>query len=345
MDDASPAAPRRIGPPQARGCLRSRPEDFDVTELLGFEPGDEGPHALVQVEKREATTLDVVEALARHARCRRRDVGYSGLKDRNAVTRQWLSLPFDESIDWASFATPRWRILEVRRNPRKLRIGSHRANAFAIVVRDLAGPTDALAARIARIGREGVPNYFGPQRFGQHGDNLRRARRWFVDGVKLGRRQRRFALSAARALLFNRVLAERLRRGTFDRPLDGEPVCLDGSRSFFDAASEKADALAERLATLDVHTSGPLWGAGPSPATGACAAFESEVAATLDWLADPLADAGLRQERRALRLSVRNLTHHLDGDTLTLHFELTRGAFATSVLHELLDIDGLHIPC
>ena len=345
MDDASPGAPRRIGTPQVRGRLRSRPEDFDVTELLGFEPGDEGPHALVQVEKREATTLEVVDALARHARCRRRDVGYSGLKDRHAVTRQWLSLPFADGVDWAAFETPRWRIVQARRNPRKLRIGSHRGNAFAIVVRDLEGETRGLASRIERIGREGVPNYFGPQRFGRHGDNLRRARRWFVDGIKLGRRQRRFALSAARALLFNRVLAERLRRGTFDQPLDGEPVCLDGSRSYFDAASEEADALAARLATLDVHTSGPLWGAGPGPATGACAAFESDVAASLDWLADPLADAGLRQERRALRLAVHNLTHDLDGDTLTLRFELTRGAFATSVLHELIDVDGLHIPC
>jgi len=341
---ATRRAARHQGEPAADGVIRSQPEDFDVTELLAFEPSRDGPHSLVQVEKRGMTTLQLIDVIARFARVKTREIGYSGLKDRHAVTRQWLSLPFDPDRDWSALSSQDLRVLQATRNARKLRIGSHRANAFVLVVRRLGGDVAGLPERIERVAEVGVPNYFGPQRFGRHGDNLRRARRWFVDGLDLARRQRRFALSAARSWLFNRVLGERVGRGDWDRLLDGEPVCLDGSRSFFVPEDAADGDLTERLRRMDVHPSGPLWGAGDSAATGECAHLEQQVAGSLAWLARGLEESGPKQERRALRLPVRELDYAIEGDVLTLRFELGRGAFATSVLNEILAVDELYIP-
>jgi tRNA pseudouridine13 synthase len=146
---------------------------------------------------------------------------------------------------------------------------------------------------------------------------------------------RGFALSAARSLLFNGVLAERVRRGDWDRLLCGEAVMLDGRRSFFRADDIDA-TLVHRCETMDVHPSGPLWGRGDSPAQGEALEVEKAVTAAEPQLCTLLAAEGLEQERRALRLPVRDLRWSLDGCDLTLGFELSRGAFATAVLHEIV---------
>ena len=309
-------------------------------EELGFEPSDDGPHALIYVEKEDLTTLDLIDEVARAARVRPREIGYCGLKDRYAVTRQWLSLPLIRAGEAKTWDFEKWRVVEVRRNRRKLKIGAHKRNRFVLRIVDLDGETNDLTSRIATLGKQGVPNYFGAQRFGHQGDNLRRARRWFVDGVELNRRQRRFALSAARSWLFNRVLSARVASGTWSTLLDGEPVSLDGSRSFFHPKEDEAQSLKQRLTRLDVHPSGPLWGQGDSEATDACAAVEAEAMLDLQWLADGLAGEGLRQERRALRLAVMDLEATHDDATLELRFALNKGAFATSVVHELVRVNG-----
>ncbi len=193
-------------------------------------------------------------------------------------------------------------------------------------------PRDVLRS----IGALGVPNYFGPQRFGRDGANLARARRWADTGeAPRDRAQRGFALSAARSELFNRVLDERVRRGDWDRLLPGEAVMLDGRRSFF--AAPVVDAtLEERGRAMDVHPSGPLWGRGETPATGAAREIEEQVGAREGALVALLTTQGLDHERRSLRLPVRGLAWTREDLSLTLEFELPRGAFATAVLHELL---------
>lgn len=328
-----------------RGELRVLPEDFRVEEQLGFEPSDEGPHRLLCVEKEGRNTLDVIAEVARAAGVRPRDVGYCGLKDRHAVTRQWLSVPDGDDATAAELAGDGWRVVGLRRNQRKLRLGAHSANRFELCLRNVDGDLSDLDRRLEAVRVGGVPNYFGAQRFGHNGDNLRRARRWFIDGVDLGRRQRRFALSAARSWLFNRVLAARVAAGTWSTPLLGEPMSLDGSRSFF-MPEDMDDALLARLASMDVHTSGPLWGRGTPPARHDCAALEADIAASMAWNAEGLAAQGLKQERRALRLAVRDLTSTLDESerTLRLSFTLTRGSFATAVVHELADVEDQRIP-
>lgn len=332
-------APTAWGEPPVAGRLRTVPEDFVVDEVLGFEPDGAGPHVLLTVEKRGANTGWVAAQLARAARVAPRDVGWSGQKDRHAVTRQWFSLPWplEAPLDAClGFAGEGWRVLGAARHGRKLRPDSHRANRFVLRVRALSGDRDALAQRLAWIAGRGVPDYFGPQRFGRAGANLDRARSWAGGGAApRDRAARAFALSAARSVLFNAVLAERVRRGDWQRLLPGEAVILDGRRSFFQAAAIDA-TLQQRCEQLDVHPSGPLWGRGDPPSGAEALAVEADVLAIEPALCALLENEGLRHERRALRLPVRSLQWSLEGEELSLGFELARGAFATAVLHEIL---------
>ena len=331
--------PTAFGEPPASGRLRVAPEDFRVEEILGFEPDCAGGHALLVVEKRGANTGWVASQLARVLRVAVRDVGWSGQKDRNAVTRQAFTLPWpvtaplDACLEHSGEG---YRVLSASRHGRKLRPGSHRANRFELRVRDLTGDAAALAERLQRIAEQGVPDYFGPQRFGRGGSNLGRAREWAESGnAPRDRSQRAFALSAARSAVFNSVLAARVALGTWNRLLPGEAVMLDGKRSFFRSAVIDAE-LAARCVAMDVHPSGPLWGRGDTPATGEALAVEAPIVASEPALCALLAAQGLEHERHSLRLRVRDLSWRIDEDVLSLAFELPRGAFATAVLHEIV---------
>jgi tRNA pseudouridine13 synthase len=229
-----------------------------------------------------------------------------------------------------------YRVLSAARHGRKLRPGSHRGNRFALRVRELSGDRAEVEACLQRIAALGVPNYFGPQRFGREGANLQRARDWAAGGAALrDRAQRGFALSAARSQLFNAVLAARVERGDWNRLLPGEAVMLDGKRSFFAAPTLDADMVA-RCEAMDVHPSGPLPGRGSVPVTGEVLAVETRVLEGESALIGLLAAQGLEHERRSLRLPVRQCRWQYDGADLLLEFTLPRGTFATAVLHELL---------
>lgn len=340
------SVPTAHGSPPARGRLRATPEDFVVDEVLGFEPDGTGGHLLLVIEKRGANTGWVASQLARLARVPVRDVGASGQKDRNAVTTQAFTVPWPLQAPIESclaFAGEGWRVLAATRHGRKLRTGSHRANRFALRVRQIEGDRDALVARLQVIRERGVPGYFGPQRFGRDGGNLARARAWAAGGDPPRERSARaFALSAARSALFNAVLAERVHRRDWDRLLPGEAVQLDGRRSFFRAEVVDA-ALRQRCEAMDVHPSGPLWGRGQSPAQGEAGAVESAVVSAETQLCALLEGAGLEHERRALRLPVRELRWSFEEADLSLQFELPRGAFATAVLHEIVQ-DAWSLP-
>ncbi len=331
--------PTAHGEPPATGRIRTHPEDFFVEEQLGFEPDGAGGHALLIVEKRGANTGWVAAQLAAAAGVPVRDVGSSGKKDRHAVTRQAYTLPWPATTPLdpcLAFAGEGYRVLSATRHGRKLRPGAHRGNRFVLRVRELAGDRTALDERLAVIAARGVPNYFGPQRFGRAGANLIRARDWAAGGqAPRDRGQRGFALSAARSELFNQLLAERVRLGNWASLLPGEAVLLDGRRSFF-PAEQVDEVLRERCAGMDVHPSGPLPGRGSSPALGAARALEDAVAAREPDLLRLLESQGLEHERRSLRLPVRSLEWRCEGDELRLGFELPRGTFATAVLHELL---------
>ena len=272
------SVPSAFGAPVLAARIRVAPEDFRVEELPAFEPSGSGEHLLLEVEKRGLNTAFVAARLARWAGIPEAGVGHAGLKDRHAVTRQRFSLhlPKKQAPDLDALQVEGLRVLEVAWHGRKLQRGALAGNRFELVLREVAGDRAAIEERLARIATRGVPNAFGEQRFGHGGGNVGKALAMFAQegrGRRMGRNQRAMLLSAARSALFNRVLAARVADGSWDRGLEGEVWMLAGSRSVF-GPEPWGEALAARLATFDIHPSGPLWGRGELRSQGACRALE-----------------------------------------------------------------------
>jgi tRNA pseudouridine13 synthase len=322
---------RAHGGPILSGSLRQSAEDFAVTEVLGFVPDGQGEHDFLWLEKKHANTNWVARQLAAFAGIAARDVGIAGMKDRHAVTRQWFSVrrPGGTPANWSALEVEGVSILEVSRNSRKLRRGAHAGNQFRILIRDLEGSLGKLDEYAAKIHEQGVPNYFGEQRFGHDGRNLQLAEAFFA-GKRLPRDKRSIALSSARAWLFNHVLQHRVGNQTWSELAQGDIAVLDGSGSIF--AVEDVDAsISERCKQLELHPTGPLWGKTENTRDDELCVVEQ-----FSTLARGL-EKHTNASRRALRLAVRDLQTSLDNDALTLEFFLTRGGFATAVLRELLD--------
>lgn len=331
--------PRAFGLPQASGLIRVCPEDFRVYEIPLVEPDGEGEHVFLDIEKRNCNTDWVARQLARFAAVPERDVSYAGLKDRNAVTRQWFSVRMagKPEPDWHGMESEEVRLLGVHRHSRKLRTGALRGNRFVISVRQLEGDLEALEKHLVQIREQGIPNYFGEQRFGRDGGNLDAARLLFSgERKRVKRRLRGLYISAARALLFNLVLAKRVEQGSWNRLLTGERVMLDGSASSFQA-EQVDEQLLKRLAEMDIHPSGPLWGRGRPDVLAEAAQAEAEALEGLEFWKAGLERCGADLARRALRAPVREMTWQLEGDGLTLEFALPKGSYATSLLRECLD--------
>lgn len=330
--------PRAHGAPPLTGRLRAEPADFRVEEELGFEPSGQGEHALLIVEKTGANTDWVARQLAAAAGVAPVAVGYAGLKDRHAVTRQafTVQLPGRADPDWSALAIAGVSVLSAARHDRKLKRGAHRGNRFRIRLREVRGDRAAADARLEAMRARGVPNYFGEQRFGTDRNNLALAEALFA-GRRLSREQRGFALSAARSELFNAVLAARVADDHWDRALDGEVWMLAGSNAIFGPEPWNED-LAQRLAAFDIDPTGPLWGRGELRSTGAVRALETAAIQALAPLARGLEREDVAQQRRALRLRPDGLAWNWeDGDRLVLDFRLPAGAFATTVVRELCD--------
>jgi tRNA pseudouridine13 synthase len=328
--------PYAHGGPVGNGVLRSSAEDFVVDERLGFEADGGVAHLLLHVEKRERDTLAVASELARLADVPSRDVGFAGLKDRVAVARQWFTVPTPRTpVDWLGVEGRGFRVLAAAAHSRKLRRGALAGNAFTLVLRDIDAPPPALAMRITDVLSGGVPNYFGPQRFGRDGSNLERVADW-LDGGRLPReRERRaFVLSAARSLMFNAVLAARVEAGTWNGLVGGECVNLDGRNSWF-LADAVDETLRERLDRHDVHGTGPLAGRGDGPRAEALE-LESRVLAGFGDLPSRLEAAGVEAARRPLRMVSREGEVAFDRGTLKFGFWLPRGAYATALIREIL---------
>jgi tRNA pseudouridine13 synthase len=334
----SDALPRAFGESVLKADIRTTPEDFTVEEIAGFEPTGEGEHLLLTVEKRGMNTAFAAKRIAAWAGLPEHAIGYAGLKDRHAVTRQRFSvhLPKRVAPDVAALQSDDLRVLEATWHNRKLPRGALAGNRFVLVLRQVDGDRSAIEERLTQVAARGLPNWFGEQRFGRDGGNVRAALAMF-GGQRVHRDQRSILLSAARSELFNRVLAARLADGSWDSGLEGEVWALNGSRSVF-GPEPWSDLLAQRLEAFDIHPSGPLWGTGELRSQGPAAQIELDALADADALAirTGLEQAGLKQERRALRLRPEDLQWEwLDSATLRLGFVLPPGSYATAVLHEL----------
>lgn len=321
--------------------IRVSAEDFFVEELPAFEASGAGEHLLLTIEKRGMNTAFAAKRIAAWAGVDESAIGQAGMKDRHAVTRQRFTvwLPKKVAPDLDALQSDDLRVLDHAWHARKLPRGALAGNRFVLVLRDVEGQRDAIDARLQAIATQGVPNYFGEQRFGRGGNNVQQAVAMFA-GRRVKREERSMLLSAARSELFNRVLAARVEAGIWNSALDGEVWMLDGSRSVF-GPEALTDALQARLDGFDIHPTGPLWGEGELRSGDV--AREVELAAmqgdSATRLRNGLERAGLKQERRALRLQPSELRWQwLDDAALELRFALPPGCYATTVLRELGDI-------
>ncbi len=335
------------GGPPLRGLLKSAPEDFIVEETLFFSADGLGEHDLLRIEKRGANTEWVARGLARFAKVPQVAVGFAGLKDRHAVTRQHFTVQLPgRQIDWSALALPGVTLLSVARHSRKLKRGALSSNGFELVLREIQGDQDRAQALLQQLKNEGAPNYFGDQRFGHQGGNLDLARQLFA-GEHLERADRSFALSAARSAIFNAVLDRRVREETWNRIIDGDLCNLAGRRAWFGPVEVDA-TLQQRCRTGEIHPTGPMWGVPAAPTTGACLQLEQQCADERADLAAGLAAQQIEAERRPLRAIPQalewdwQLASPTDADSraLRLRFALPAGAYATAMIRELIDVSG-----
>ena len=332
-----PEWPQFLGTPQASGLIRSCPEDFVVEEIPRVTPEGEGSHLWLWVEKRSANTDWVARELAKAAACPLRDVGYAGLKDRHAVTRQWFSVPVSDA---ASENLPKLKVedvtvLEIHKHTRKLKRGTLDGNRFHLKIRKFDAEIDETEQRLQQIKLAGVPNYFGPQRFGRHADNVSKGYSLLKRRARLKATKKGVNMSAIRSFIFNHLLAERVQQGNWNTMLNGDLAMLDGTQSIFPCEIPDTE-IEDRCKRLDIHPTGPLPGEKGTQVTDAAAELEQHVLSKWPELIEVLVSDRVQASRRSLRLYPGDLVWEFEHDTLELSFTLPPGAYATTVLREIL---------
>jgi len=324
--------------PGCGGAFKLVPEDFEVEEVPAYEPSGEGEHLYLWVEKRGRDTREVVRALCAALGVDEGDVGVAGMKDRQAITRQLLSVPAKAEARLADFSLEGVSVLWSKRHGNKLRTGHLRGNRFRLRLR---GVKDMGAAResFARLGARGVPNYFGEQRFGREGDNADFGRLLLL-GQRLPRRpdkfQRKLYLSAFQSRLFNRALADRLGAGTFDMALLGDVLRKEETGGLFVCEAPEVDG--PRVASWEVSPAGPLFGPKMTASAHAVAEAEAKLLVDEGVTLDDFRRGGDETQggRRPYRVRLTGPSLEVEGEDLVLAFELPKGSYATEVLRELM---------
>ena len=331
------------GKPQGQGLLKANPEDFVVVEDLGFGPDGEGEHLLVRILKKDCNTRFVADALAKFLKIHAREVSFAGQKDKHAVTEQWLCarLPGKEMPDLSKFQLEGCQVLEYARHKRKLRLGALKGNQFTLILREISDRDDA-EQRLQAIAAQGVPNYFGAQRFGIGGSNLQGALRWAESGAAVrDRNKRSFWLSAARSGLFNQQVSIRLEKPEFNQVVDGDALQLAGRGSWFVATAEEREPLQARVDSRDLMITAALPGSGDWGSQREALVAEQAAIAEETQLQALLVREKVEAARRAMLLYPQQMSWNWwDDVTVELRFWLPAGSFATSVVRELINTTG-----
>ena len=326
------------------GKLRARAEDFQVEEVLGFALRGAGEHLVLKVRKRGLNTLDVAARIAAWAGVRPVAVGFAGLKDRHALTVQYFSVLLSSDplpADIAALEHAGLEVLEVTRHHRKLCRGELRGNRFLLELTHLDGDHGLAEERLRRIRTHGVPNYFGPQRFGHNASNLVGAQSLLRGQLARPRpEQRRMLLSAARSHVFNQVLSARVATGSWNAALPGEVLIRAHDRRQFMAPVSGKNPRC-RVEAGELHPSGPLPGRPGHCLSPEGMAADLETAAItgqgLQAWCETLSALGLDADRRPLRTLPEDLEWEWqDERRLALTFALAAGCYATSVVRELM---------
>lgn len=364
------AFPLAYGEPSLRAQLKSENSHFIVHEQLGFVPSGDGEHSYLELESNGENTQWIAEQMATALGFKAVDIGFCGLKDRHAITRQWFSIydpkhrlqPSSEDEVRAALAAalPNSQLLTLTRGQAKLRRGMHAGNGFIItlLLEGELGPQNmqSLEAKLHSIKTQGVPNYFGLQRFGRNGNNLVEFERFLhqqnvqreADLSDAGSKKRRkprkpkgIILSSARSFLFNKVLAARVNSNTWCDALLGDVLMSDVLLGNVTVLGDAQTQLAQVQKPLKDLPTAPLWGRGRSQTSQDALMVENAALEPLIHWANALEHLGLNQERRSLCSLPRELAWSFDNkderSSLRLIFSLPPGEYATGVLREICD--------
>jgi tRNA pseudouridine13 synthase len=328
-----------LGTPKAKAKIKVTPDDFHVIEKLGFPLTGSGEHLMLRIRKRGENTSFVANELAKVCGVKSRDIGWAGLKDRHAVTEQWLSvyLPKSDAPDFSSFLAqyPQIEILEQTRHNKKLKPGDLLGNQFTLRLTEVTN-VEAVVERLDAIKQSGVPNYYGSQRFGRNGSNLTEARRWGKENVRSrNQNQRSLLLSSARSWIFNQIVSARIKQGVFDHVVIGDIIAV-GDESIV-VTTENQTALQHQILSGMAHITGALAGDNALPTVDQALALEQVFLDNEEELMALIRNNRMRHDRRVIKLYPDNLTWQVDENTVIVGFELPAGAFATSVLREVIE--------
>ncbi|MCG3759265.1 tRNA pseudouridine(13) synthase TruD [Vibrio cincinnatiensis] len=327
------------GQPIAKAKIKAAPEHFKVVEDLGYEFSGQGEHVMVCIRKTGENTSFVANELAKACGVKSKDVGWAGLKDRHAVTEQWLSvyLPDGKFPNLAAFEAqyPSIEVLAMTRHHKKLRPGDLRGNHFELLLSEVSD-MDEVMRRLPIIAQQGVPNYFGQQRFGRDGNNVTEARRWGRDNVRSrNQNQRSLYLSAARSWIFNHIVSQRIQVGCFDRFIEGDIALKEGQAILISA--EQLAEFNQQLALQQVQVSVALAGDNALPTEKEALLIEQRELDAEPELMALIRGNRMRHERRAISLIPQHFSWEVEGNTIKLKFTLDAGSFATSIIRELVE--------
>ena len=326
------------GKPKAQGKLKVKHEDFCVSENLSFEPSGYGEHLMLRIRKTGENTSFVANELAKACGVKSRDVSWAGLKDRHAVTEQWFSiyLPKSESPDLSLFLTryPQIEILKTTRHHKKIRPGDLDGNEFTVVISEVTDVKDVVQ-RLEKIARNGVPNYFGSQRFGHGGNNLIEARRWGRENVRTRNAQKRsLYLSAARSWIFNTIVSARVEQEILNLALLGDIVKRD--QELVSVTKENIGNINHELLQGFGQVTAAMAGDNSLPTEADAFILEQPYLDAEGDLMSLIRGNRMQHDRRSCILIPQDLRWSTHEKSVTLHFSLTSGSFATSIVRELV---------
>ncbi len=327
------------GRPTATAKLKAHDEDFQVYEQLGYEFSGSGEHLMLRIRKRGENTAFVANELAKACGVKSKDVSWAGLKDRHALTEQWLSvhLPKGDTPDFGEFLRqyPHIQIVDVQRHHKKLRPGDLQGNRFVLTLTDVSDVAQVVE-RLENIVKLGVPNYFGAQRFGNQGNNLDEARRWGRDNVRTRNQNKRsLYLSTARSWIFNHIVSARIEQQLFNTVISGD-ILLKAN----DSVLVNVDQVTEyqtHYQNGDVAISAAMAGDNTLPTQDKALELEQPHLDAEPDLMALIRGNRMRHERRDIALKPEQLEWQVDGHSITLSFSLPSGCYATSITRELIN--------
>ena len=322
------------------GELRAEAADFKVIEHHDMSFTEAGEHLWLNVEKTHANTAWVATQLASACKVPARQVGYAGLKDRHAITQQWFSVQLPKIADLMAIKANlpnEIKILDNHWHQSKIKTGQLTNNEFKLLIRNVTGDRQHTDLNIESVKKFGVPNYFGPQRFGHDMNNIQQAKDWFSGKIRVNNKKLRgLLISTARSHIFNLIVSHRIKHDIWQQTIPGDILQLDSTHSWFPAVEATDSELKTRLAAFDLHLTAALWGEDDVQSTEQCAELEVAIAETLPEYKVAFSTHRVKQDRRAMRVRPVEINHQWTDNDLSLSFKLPPGAYATSVLREII---------